>query len=332
VPFLSISAISKGLHHPLFFFGCMLQLLIIVSCMNSGPKPVSSEVVLFSTIGDIPFRDCICSVETDGSNFKRLLSPTQNRSYLYASGNSLRNGLVVTVEELDSSGQIEVHMYLYHPKDDQWIRLLTEEGLEGAGYMSPDSSRIAYVFAPKSQPKQLRTWVMDLKTGNRKKLTGDDNQEGAWDGYLSWRPDGKEIVFLRLNLTADGVTSKLMSVSPSGGQPNLILEKQEGTAASCYAPDGKRLAVLSKNGLEILEPTEPSRKVIVPLSSLPNVQLLMGSLICSRTQDVIAFSVFNRETKQYELWTVSSDGTGLSQIYSQGEKDGKLTVSSFIQE
>lgn len=131
----------------------------------------------------------------------------------------MREGLVVTVEELGSSGQIEVHMYLYHPKDDRWIRLLTEEGLEGAGYMSPDSSRIAYVFAPKSQPKQLRTWVMDLKTGNAKKLTGDDNEEGAWDGYLSWRRDGQEIVFLRLSLTADGVTSKLMSVSPSGRRP-----------------------------------------------------------------------------------------------------------------
>lgn len=315
----------------MFFVGCMLQLLV-VSCMNSGPMPVSSEVVLFSTISDTPFRDCICSVETDGSNFQRLLSPTQNRSYLYASGNSLRDGLVVTVEELGPSGQIEVHMYLYHPKDGQWKRLITEEGMEGAGYISPDNSRIAYVFAPTSQPKQLRTWIRDLKTDSARKLTGDDNEEGAWDGYLSWRPDGQELVFLRLNLTADGVTSKLMMVSTAGGHSNTILDKPEGIAASCYASDGKRLAILSKNGLEILEVESSRRNVIVPLSALPNVQLVMGSLICSRTKDLIAFSVFNRGSKQYELWTVSSDGTALSHIYNQGEKDGKLTVSSFIQE
>jgi hypothetical protein len=48
----------------------------------------------------------------------------------------------------------------------------------------------------------------------------------------------------------------------------------------------------------------------------------------AKTIDSLAFVLFNKETSEYELWTVSTDGTNVQSIHKQ--KDEKLIVSSFI--
>lgn len=288
-------------------------------------------MILFVTIGQQPFQDSVYTINLDGSDLQRILAPQRGRSYTYASGNSLQGELVVTVHELDATGQVVDHLYLYNPPTSGWRRLVNEAGMEGAGYISPDDSRVAFVFAPDTQPVQLRPWVTNLQTGETIKLTGEDNEVGTWDGYLSWRPDGQELTFLRLRRApGGGLTSTLMRVSSSGGEPAELLEPGEWIFAACYAPDGKRLAMLTKRGLEIVEISNKQRKVALTWESLPSPQFRTGGLIWSRDQDKVAFAILNRQAKRYEVWTLSPDGHDAKKIYDQDESKGQLTVTSFL--
>ena len=288
-------------------------------------------MVLFVTIGQQPFQDSVSTIKPDGSDLQVVLAPQRDRSYMYASGNSLQRELVVTVHELDPARQVVDHLYLYNPHGGGWRRLLNKTGMEGAGYMSPDDSRVAFIFAPDTQPVQLRPWVTNLQTGETIKLTGEDNEEGTWDGYLSWRRDGQELTFLRLRRTpSGGLTSTLMRVPSSGGEPAELLEPGEWILAACYAPDGTRLAMLTKKGLEILEISNKQRKLILTWDSLPSPQFRTGGLIWSRDQNKIAFAILNKQAKRYEVWTISADGHDAKKIYDQDESQGQLTVTSFV--
>jgi hypothetical protein len=306
--------------------------ILSVGCSTS-PRAEVSEVILFVTLGQQPFQDSVSTINLDGSGLRRILTPKKGRSYIYASGNSLQSELVLTVHEFDLAGQIIDHLYLYNPASDSesgWRRLIKEHGMEGAGYMSPDGSRVAFIFAPHTQPVQLRPWVTNLQSGETIKLTGEDNDEGGWDGYLSWRPDGQEIIFLRLRRVPGGLTSILMRVPARGGEPTEVLEPDEWVFAACYAPDGKSIAVLTKKGLEICEVASKQRRLILTWDSLPSPQFRTGGLIWSRDQDTLAFAILNKQAKRYELWTLSSDGQDAKKIYDQDESKGQLTVTAFV--
>jgi len=289
-------------------------------------------MILFVTIGQQPFQDSVYAINPDGSNRQPILASERGKSYTYASGNSLQRELVVMVHELDVAGQVVDHLYLHSLKVGAWRRLMNKSGMEGAGCLAPDDTRVAFLFAPESQPTKLRPWITNLTTGETFQLTSEDNEEGAWDGYLSWRPDGQEVTFLRLRRSSSGgVTSTLMHLRSSGGQPTELLEPGEWIIAACYAPDGERLAVLTKRGLEIVEIATTQRKLILAWDRLPSAQFRTGGLIWSKDLDKIAFAILNRQAKRYELWTISPDGHDAKKIYDRDESEGQLIVTSFVQ-
>lgn len=288
-------------------------------------------MILFVTIGLQPFQDSVSTIAPDGSHLKRILTPQRGKSYTYAAGNSLQKQLVVTVHELDATGQVVDHLYLYTPQTSSWRRLINKDGMEGAGYMAPDDSRVAFVFAPAGQPTQLRPWLTNLQSNETFKLTADDHEEGAWDGYFNWKPDGKEFTFLRLRRASSaGLTSTLMRIPASGGEPVEVLEPGEWVFAACYSPDGKRLAILTKAGLEIFEILTKRRDVLLRWDQLPTPQYRTGGLIWSNDTDTIAFSILNKQAQRYQLWTILSDGRNSRKIYEQDANEGQLTVTSFV--
>ena len=281
---------------------------------------------MFSSLGTSPFLDYIYTVKSDGSNVQPLLSPERGRSYKYASGNSLRSDLAVTVHERNSAGAIENHLYIYNPASGQWQALVTH-GSVGEALMSPDNSKIAFVLG--SDEDLGSFWIMDLKNRKRRKLTNDHKDSEAWYAYGSWRPDSQETAFLRLRRTPAGVETTLMSSRLTSGATTVLLGAEAGVTAVCYSPDGTRLAALTRRGLEIIKLPGLERVVIVPQSSFADGQSYPGSLIWSRTQDLIAFSLRNEKLAQSELWTVSADGSKLRQIYNQ--KNARITATSFIE-
>src|SRR5436190_20669896 len=79
--------------------------LLTVSCSSIGEKSSGSEVILFSAIKGGVYH--ISTIWPDGSHLKPFLTPEAGRSYVFASGNSLRSILVVLAHETNSQGEAE---------------------------------------------------------------------------------------------------------------------------------------------------------------------------------------------------------------------------------
>ncbi|HEX8474809.1 MAG TPA: hypothetical protein VF666_12325 [Pyrinomonadaceae bacterium] len=285
---------------------------------------------MFGTIGASPFQDHVYTVRSDGSQLRPFLKPEGQRSYTFASGNSLRADLVVTVREMNAAGKVEPRLYLFRPEAHEWKRLPTIEGLVGRAHMSPDGSSVVFVFSPERRRNTTRFWIMNLKTGEMKKLTSDD-QEDAWDGYPAWRPDGQEIMFIRLRPSGSVTITNLMSVPVAGGEPVSLIGPDESVSVVSYSPDGKRLAMLTGKGLEVMNISDQGRTLLVPWERLPDLEFHAGGLTWSPREDKIAFPLYNTRTKENELWTVSSNGEGAQAIIKLSADDGKILVSTFLE-
>ena len=308
---------------------CYLALMVLLTggCSSPGSGPGSSELILFSTVGGSTFSDYVWTVGHDGSAPAPLLTPKPNQSYTAATGNSLRGGLVVTVHETDTGEVVEDHLYLYYPYERRWRRLLSDDLIEGNGVISPGDSRVAFMAARAARTDQYRLWVTDIATGNTRQLAA--GEEGTWDAYPCWRPDGQRIAFLRLRRTPDGVISKLLSVASGGGEETVILGESESVLSFYYAPDGERLALWTKKGLEVLNLADGTRKVIVAADKIvPTYRIPAGNIAWSRTQDKLVYALFNTQTRASEMWTISSDGSNVIKIYDH--REGRIQLPSFI--
>ena len=126
------------------------------------------------------------------------------------------------------------------------------------------------------------------------------------------------------------MTSQLMRVPASGGEPTEVLDTRENIVAVCFGPDGDRLVMLAGGGLEVFEFATKQRRLILPWGNLDDAQYQAGGLIWSKEHDTIAFAVFNRKAKRHELRTIRSDGSNPKVIYTQDESEGKIMVSSFV--
>jgi Tol biopolymer transport system component len=236
--------------------------------------------------------------------------------------------LVVTVYEGVGSNKKENHLFLYEPSVPTWRRLVTKEGAEGYGALSPDNAHVVFEFTPKAtdgeKPERGRLWIVDLPSGDAKSLTVND-EDGTWDTLPSWRPDSQEISFVRCRLTTSGVITKLMHVSVKGGEASLFTD---GVSDACYSPDGKRLAIMTPDGLHIWDSSTGQRTLIVPWGKLPNRKYLAVGLAWSASLDRIAFAALNQSSNQSELWIVSSGGGEPKRVYSAA--DGRVSFPAFV--
>lgn len=309
------------------FVSCISAAIVIcasVSCSLISSRDVPAEAILFSKIGNRPFDDSIFTIYPDGSGLRQFLKARRGRSYLSASGNSIRGPFAVVTNEIDLEGNTNSKLYIYDPTRETWQHIETEGGIVGDGIISPDNVRVAFTLASKTNPKQYELRIVDLRTGDTKKFS---EQEGRWYSSLAWHPNGQTVFFLRLERTAQGVVTKLMSVSVAGGGIETILD--EPVAGFCFAPDGNRLAIWTTKGLEILRLPEAGRSLLLSSSNLQSkFESRAGGLSWAKTRDSLAFVLFNKKTDEYELWTVATDGTNVQSIHKQ--KGEKLIVSSFI--
>lgn len=302
---------------------------VCAGCSTANQTFVPSEYILFESIGSRPFHDSVSAISMDGSDLKRLLVPSSGQSYLYASGNSLRSPLVVAVHHLSSDGTVTDKLLRYDPLTKTWDELLSDTFGTG-GYLSPDGKKVAFLRGTPSQPGALRVCLKDLQTSEIRSLTAEEGE--FWDGYLTWRADSKNLLFLRLRRTSEGISTVLMQTSLSGGAASIVLGSEERVMAACYSPDGTRVAVLSEKGLEVIGLADSKRTLILSWNQLPNPQFRIGGLLWSPLTDTLAFAMFDTKSSQSALWTVSSEGRGLKKIYSQSEVDGYLMVCSFVTE
>src|SRR6267143_492954 len=322
--------------HSLMFKQIWLGILTAVvlsgcSQRTCGPgigQPTQRQAVLFATIGSQPLQDFVFVIQLDGSALCTLLAAQTTRSFTLAHGNSLRTHLVVTVNELTPQQTFENHLFLYEPGRGSLQRLPLPDGTVGFARLAPDDKRIAFEFTPRLQPTQIQLWVFDLETRQARMLSGS---QGVLERYPSWRWDGQEILFLRLQFSNQAQPSTLMSIASTGGTPRAIFGPEEAIGAATFSPTRDAIAMWSRNGLETVEIPDLNRRTVLPASAFLSYEFLATGMIWSGLEQKVAFTLFNTRLNQYELWAVGSDGTGAAPIHSTS-KDNRIVVGVFVQQ
>ena len=114
---------------------------------------------------------------------------------------------------------------------------------------SPDGKRIAFTSERDGFRKDFvitsEIYVMDADGGNPQNLTNDRND----DGYPSWSPDGKRIVFSSGRdghfIGEFGITSEIYVMDADGGNQQRLTENRQYDGKPSWSPDGERIAFMS---------------------------------------------------------------------------------------
>lgn len=286
--------------------------LVLVAAIVSGCRHWGNlegqELILLSVVGVQPFSDSVSTLTPSGSNYRQILSPAPGVSFMYASGYRTDGPLLVLKHELSKGKDVEDKLYEYWSPNNRWRLIPTPAGGSvGRGVFSPDHSKLAFAFAPDRSETHYKLYLSDSQTSEVKRLTSYDKPER--EGYASWSPDGKQILFLGLSASSGHLSSRLLRTSEGSSEPELILDASESPAGAAYSPDGKRICVLSKRGIEIMDLTNRgNRRTILEWKSLPYQGLRFGCISWSVTSNQIAFVIQGSKTKKWELWTVADDG------------------------
>jgi imidazolonepropionase-like amidohydrolase/Tol biopolymer transport system component len=107
--------------------------------------------------------------------------------------------------------------------------------------VSPDGSRIVFETLGK-------LWVKPASGGAAKRLTND---AAAMEGYPSWSPDSKRIVYVRWT---DAGLGEIRSIAGTGGASTAITKAAGHYARPKYSPDGKTIVFEKREGGGLVSP------------------------------------------------------------------------------
>jgi Tol biopolymer transport system component len=148
-------------------------------------------VMLMNRIG--PSSSELHIANADGSGERKFLD---NSIFDYHACYSDDGKWVLFTSERNGLGQSDV--FRARPDGTGIEPLITSPSVDDAAVMSPDGSRIAFVST--RDGFRANIWVLDLKTGGLRNLTGGPNVQGdpsGPDGFFrpSWSPDSQWLAF-----------------------------------------------------------------------------------------------------------------------------------------
>ena len=184
-------------------------------------SPPNGRIVFTCYIDNV---DDICSVNADGSDYRRLTN--QNSTDFYASA---RGG------EILFSSRREGSFRLFHMNTDggnQASMPPTNIGSIFAPELSPDGTRIAFTAAAGSIQ---HIWVLDRTTNGLTQLTFD----GTNNLDPTWSPDGQQIAFA--SDRNGGMERHIINANGTGLRKITTGVGQQG-GRSEWSPDGRWLA------------------------------------------------------------------------------------------
>src|SRR5262245_2404418 len=259
----------------------------MMGCARTSVRCGAGEAIVFSEISNSAFGDSVSVVCTDGSKHQPLLKPAGSRSFVFVNGRSLAQPLLVTAHERVSPGRTEDHLFYFSMKKASLALVPGLVGLQGRAALSSDGSMIAYESAG-DQSAPLRLAVTNTKSGQT--FLSPTASRRA-DHFPTWSPDGKELMFIRFEPGAGTVLPILMKVSVPPAEATVVFGAKELVASAAYSPDGRRFAIWSRNGLEIVDRETLDRKIILETSSLaPRTPGTAGLILGSGT---LAFTLYN---------------------------------------
>jgi tricorn protease len=184
--------------------------LFVLDVPNGTPQQVSVELAFDPSINQVEWFD----VEDQAEGF----APHPD-------------GDAVAV---DSRG--EIFLVPADPEEGEMRQITSSAWRDRYQKFSPDGEHLAFV-SDEGAEEQL--WVMELATGERRKLTDHDSYKST--NYV-WSPDSERIAFVAANT--------LFEVDVTSGRTNqLAYNQNRGYSLSEYSPDGNWL-VYTRNDLD----------------------------------------------------------------------------------
>jgi Tol biopolymer transport system component len=112
------------------------------------------------------------------------------------------------------------------------VRRVTGEGFAAIPSWSPDGKSLAVVRAEPDGPTVWNLWLVDLATGDMRRLTSHRSGQ-PWGG--SWFPDGKRLAYSH--------DDRLVVVDVDGGRERRYLSPRKGRRirTPAVSPDGRRV-------------------------------------------------------------------------------------------
>ena len=290
--------------------------LWFLSCVDTQKHPGLRGALIYTTIGKEPFQDSAFLLNLQTLKSRVFLKGKSPRSYTAVSARSVTGLMVVATRELGpAQNAVKDRLYVYAPERQTWdpVNTFAPSSFEGDGMLGADNHTIVLTLADPATPGSYEVWWADRTSGVHRKLT--TVRLGSWDVFPESRSDGQEVLFLRFTQTSKGLLSTLLAVPSIGGSEKLLLAESEGASSAGYSPDGTRIAVWTRNGLEILNEADESRKLVLPLSKISGFNLSSARISWSGLHDRIVFPLVNRRTGRYGIWWVSPEGQDFTQLY-----------------
>ena len=163
----------------------------------TAPGTGKKGVMLMNRIG--PSGSDLYIANADGTGERKLL---QNPGFDYHATFSADGKSVLFTSERNGLGQSDIFRARIDGSDVQ--PLVSSPAVEDAGVLSPDGTRVAFVSTREGYRANI--WLLDLKGGRLRNLTGAANVQGdpsGPDGYFrpAWSPDGQWLTFSSDRLT-----------------------------------------------------------------------------------------------------------------------------------
>jgi hypothetical protein len=108
---------------------------------------------------------------------------------------------------------------------------------------------------------------------------------------------------------------RLLRVPITGGEPTVVLE-EDSLGGAVYSPSAQTLYVMTRKGIEEMNPDGASRRVI--LERLPDEGFRYGCITWCSSSSLIAFAKMKKK-KESEIWTVSPHGQHAQKIHTVRE-------------
>ena len=202
--------------------------------------------------------------------------------------------------------------------------VVTDESLEsttfdlgglsnGAPFWSPDGSRLALVAAddPGIIDPPVSLYVVPVGGGEPERLT----EPGTLNG-VTWGPDGTVLGFSIVDVSGEDPTRAFV-IPAGGGDPEAVLGGNAVLTPPIWSPDGRRLAVVTPDGILIAAGAGTEAVTLVPAGA----EQTIGELRWSPSGRWLLYSMSTG--LEPTLWIVPADGTGAPRAISPSGAGGQ---------
>jgi hypothetical protein len=286
---------------------CLGLLFLLSSCFRSK----DDEVILFVRLAAPPrgsFGNGVDTISPNGGSIRNVLPIGKDMACELISARSL-DGPAILYAWQAVGNDASPHLFECRFGSTKCRRIFPEtNNSESEGVIGPDNRSLAAVMAPTGR-REFALYIGDLD-GTAHQVSYPP--ENSSDRSPVWSPDGKEILFVRVILSAPSFVTKLMKVDLETRAESTVAD---GILAASYSPNGKEVGLWSKNGLEVLDRATGKRTVILPRTDLPGRSYQVGSGLGWSREDTLMIPLSNTRTKKYELLKISRDGH-VKTIYS----------------